>query len=104
MSALAQAQCKYDRLMPEDFDVDAEDWVPAALPSLTDGQIEEFISGVADTGAYEDELGATKKASDIHHAVARQWVKDKGTIPGNIGPAFWRWAKAKAYLAMFGKP
>lgn len=79
------------------------DW-PSSTPQLvTDTEIEQFISDLAASGMYDDELGCPKSAPSVHRAVARQWVQDKDFVGEIIGPEFWRWAKACTSLAKYGK-
>lgn len=82
---------------------DEQDCEPSVPQLVSDAEIERFIADVAAFGVYEDELGATKHASPLCLAVARQWVQDKDLVGELIGPAFWREMKAAVSLAKYGK-
>lgn len=83
--------------------LDEQDWEPSTPYLVTDEEVEQHIADVAAFGVYEDELGATKHASPLCHAVARQWVQDKDLVGEIIGNAFWREMRAACRLAKHGK-
>jgi hypothetical protein len=79
------------------------DWTPVVPQLVTDEEIEQFITDLAASGMYDDELGCPKSAPSVHRAVARQWVQGRDFVGEIIGPEFWRWARDCARLAKFGK-
>lgn len=94
-----RAERNYDRM--EAVEIITDDWTPIVRKEITDSQIETFIAEVASSGYAEDNLGAFKPVGGIYHAIARQWVKDKSAVGEIVGPAFWEWAKACAYLSAY---
>lgn len=103
MQGLAQAERLYDSRLPEAILVAVEDDNIFNVPTvrvISESDVEKLIAELAHTGEIPDIFGQFTSASDINHAIAKQWIADKEAVGSIIGPVFWRWAKACTYLAM----
>jgi|GEM_PF-3010773 len=92
----------YDRAEAPDMTV--EDWTPTIRAELSDAEVEAWIAEFAETGDICDEFGGYKShRGTTPHACALQWVIDPSALGQIVGPVFWRFSRACAQLAMFGK-
>lgn len=80
----------------------AEDWEPIVRDPFTEAQVEAWIADFAESGYIEQECGNKQNLNGKPlHAIARQWIADKDKVGEIIGPSFFKWAKACAYIARF---
>ena len=58
--------------------------------------VERWIRFYAEEACYVTWEGETKWDSDLHYAVACQWVRNKELVGEIIGSIFWDWAESMA--------